>query len=523
MSFVTDRGGRRVAVVAMRRELRIDYHRPLMNYIWWCVRGVPLEQVVSQLLEPSGYTREFRRPSDITLEKHDCLCMSLGDFTFTVVPGRDGGLEDLFARFDRDVLCMIWNDENAWSQILCYHGNQVVWSVSGCRDRESFEIEGSLPTEIEDLFDVDEDRERVPLEIGRRLTGFAIDTEFYTPYPRQIVALNRRPPDVEIDHSTSPPAFIIKPTATLVKAPFEVSYRAGWLQGLARRGDRMLVNTLRQMYALDVGRFPPAIESVGDGDCITAALPPWGGLLVYFGNRDERSSILYERAPDDKPQRLLLPFDSVEALWSLEEGVLAVPRPDAQGDVAPQLITAPRPGERRLTPLRVPVPSGDDERALAASFGDGTFLFAWPGATYHYRNGVLETHPPLNIELTSAFSVAPLARGSLLFASQAEGLVELSSDGRRTRIDGFTRPQLLCPAGDAIAVVDAYHIKLWWPRTRQLTSVADEVFDLEDFAVFLYYDARNDLLVALAEQQLHAVPMRVLAALPRSSARERRP
>jgi hypothetical protein len=290
---------------------------------------------------------------------------------------------------------------------------------------------------------------------------------------------------------------------------------------LAIAHDRMLVGEHFVLHELDTAGFPPAALSHADMQVNAAAFTPWGTELVRMvTDREARPfKFGYFELPSRAPLAIAPDF------------AVGLARPAPGGVLLfPQATTQPRPGVRPLVlrppaslePLELPEPAATERVACEAHpFGDGSLLILWDAVPYRWDGaappvclgGTLE--PPDDLG-----AIVTLADGSIVGAFGRK-LVRIDRAGAQAIVAPLDNLVGVALGPDDVLILseadnpEADALKLYWPATREVTSVAPALLELDDRPSFVYYDAAAGLLVAALARRWHAIPWRELAALRR--------
>jgi hypothetical protein len=292
---------------------------------------------------------------------------------------------------------------------------------------------------------------------------------------------------------------------------------------LAIAGTRMLVGEHFVLHELDTGSFPPGVITYEDMQVTTAAFTPWGTEFVRMAT--DRTQRPFKFSYYELPGRTPLAF---EPPWAIG---LALPMGDALL-LFPQPTTQERAGLRPLVmrsggglePLAVPETAASPQLACGAvPFGDGTMLVIWDGVPYRWDG---EAAP---IALGGALgapddpcAAATLSDGSIV-GGFARKLVRIDREGTQTIVLPLDNVMAVtCGPDDVLVISEGENpeddaLKLWWPETREVTSVQRSDFSIDDRPTFTYYDPISELVVVARPGAWHAVPWFALAELRRVS------
>jgi len=301
----------------------------------------------------------------------------------------------------------------------------------------------------------------------------------------------------------------------------------------AQSGDRFVAYDDFDTHIVDLSSFPPTSRVLPGFRTIAAGFTPWGTLLIRAATDATRRPFvfsLYEVGLPDgapRPLEIKLPWDLALAL-PYRDAVLLFP-----GRKVLQKQPDARPLSLRqgvLTPLDLPPakgkqkPLGLELACDAAPFGDGSMLVVWDGAPYRLDGdaviplggGELEARSPGPQNAVAASDDSIIGMFGLT-------PVRISRDGTREAI----LPQIGALAlvrgpDDALILqqpdnVEGDALKIWWPRTREMTSIQPDAFATDDQPRLLFYASGPGLLVANFGRDWRALPWDAIASLPRLS------
>jgi hypothetical protein len=292
---------------------------------------------------------------------------------------------------------------------------------------------------------------------------------------------------------------------------------------LAIAGTRMFVGEPFVLHEIDIATFPPAVITSSDMQVNAAAFTPWGTDFVRMANdRTQRPlKFAYYELPGREPLALDVPFP-VGVARPGKDCVLLFPQPRAGSEQRVQPLIM-RPGAP-LEPLDVPeAPAAPCD---AITFGDGTLLVIWNNVPYHWDG----ESPPISLggELTppeDLCGATTLADGSIVGAF-GRRLVRIDHDGRREALLHIdTVVAVTRGADDALIIGESESpendvLKIWWPRTRDVTCIDARTLELDDRPTFYYFDAIGEQLVVARPGHWHALAWHELSELPRISEAE---
>jgi hypothetical protein len=291
---------------------------------------------------------------------------------------------------------------------------------------------------------------------------------------------------------------------------------------LALSGDRMLVGEHFVLHELDTASFPPGVVTHDDMQVTAAAFTPWGTEFVRMvTDREVRPfKFGYFELPDRRPLAIDPEF-AVGLARPTRDGVLLFPLPTTQRRAGARPVVLRPPDV--LEPLALPEASAERIECEAIAFGDGSLLVVWDGVPYRWDGG----GPPESLGGTLEAPEDPCAGVALSDGSIVGGfgrkLVRIDRDGRRDTVLPLDNVMAVArgpadtliisegdnPEGDAL--------KLWWPATRELTHVQPKLLELDDRPMFVYFDARAQLVVAARPRMWHALAWSELDAMRRVS------
>jgi len=300
----------------------------------------------------------------------------------------------------------------------------------------------------------------------------------------------------------------------------------------AQSGDRYVTYNGFDTYILDVSSFPPTSRVIPGFRTIASGFTPWGTVLLRAATDPKvRPSVfsLYEVGPSDeapRPLGITLPWDLGFALPHRDVVILFPGRRvlHKQPDARPLAL---RNG--RVTPVNLPPakgkkkPLGLELACDAAPFGDGSMLIVWDGSPYRLDGaaitplggGELETRSP---EVQNAVAVS----NDAIVGMFGQTPVRISRDGRRESIlPGIGALALVRGPDDALILqqpdnVEGDALKIWWPRTREMTCIQTDVFATDDKPKFVVHAVGPGLLIGHYQRDWRALPWDVIAALPRT-------
>jgi hypothetical protein len=183
----------------------------------------------------------------------------------------------------------------------------------------------------------------------------------------------------------------------------------------------------------------------------------------------------------------------------------------------------------RLTPLALPRAVGKkrqygaDINSDAVPFGDGSMFVRWDGEPYRVHGDAVTPLGGGDLEATpndpqSLVTVSDDAIVGLFGRTP----IRISRDGARETILPLTNAMSIVRGPDDALIlregdnVEGDALKIWWPRTREVTQVQPDVFADEEAPNFVLYASGPGLLVGLCGRDWRALPWDVIAALPRT-------
>jgi len=290
---------------------------------------------------------------------------------------------------------------------------------------------------------------------------------------------------------------------------------------LAISGVEALVGEHFVLHHLDISSFPPSTTTTPDMQVTTAAFTPWGTQFVRMAtDRSQRPfKFSYYELPDRDPLDLDPPF-VVGLARATSDSLLLLPQPASRerGTAGPTVMQR----DHRLKPLRLP--EAVDPQRLdcdAMAFGDGSLLIAWDGKAYRW-DGLAD--PKLIDEVLEAAQFpcpfATLSDGSIVGAF-GKTLLRIDHNGTRHESLPIDNVVAIAVADDDTLIIsegenpEGDALKLWWPRTREMTHVHPEMFGIDDRPTFVYFDRAAHLVVVARPGTWHALPWADLAALRR--------
>jgi hypothetical protein len=318
--------------------------------------------------------------------------------------------------------------------------------------------------------------------------------------------------------------------SSLVLAPSAASLS----RPTAQSGDLFVMYEGFDTHIVDLSSFPPTSRVIPGFRTIAAGFTPWGTLLMRAATDSTRRPLafsLFEVGSADgapRPLAIPLPWDLGFAL-PYRDRVLLFPNRKVLKEHPDARPLALRDG--RLTPLDLPPakgrqkPAGLELACDAVPFGDGSMLVVWDGAPYRLDGdavmplggGELETRSPYP---QNAVAVSDDA----IVGMFGQTPVRISRDGARQSI----LPQIGALAivrgpGNALILqqpdnVEGDALKIWWPRTREMTSIQPHVFAVDDNPSFVAFASGPGQLVAYYMHDKHAwraLPWDAIAAIPR--------
>lgn len=284
---------------------------------------------------------------------------------------------------------------------------------------------------------------------------------------------------------------------------------------------RMLVADHVLLHELDTATFPPAVITHEDAQVNAAAFTPWGTEFVRMAtDRTVRPFVFsYLELPDRTPLAIEPPF-AVGLARPGRDCLLLFPQPTTieRANIRPLVMRA----DHQLEPLLVPDPLETSRvECDAIAFGDGELLVIWDAVAYRWDGINAPVMLGQTLEAPEDLAAVALSDGSIAggFGHQ---LLRVARDGTSTVILPLDNVASLARGPGDVLIIgegenpdgDAY--KLWWPETNEVTHIPPSVLELDDRAMFAYYDPIEDLLVAARPGQWHAIPWSELAALKRS-------
>ncbi len=292
---------------------------------------------------------------------------------------------------------------------------------------------------------------------------------------------------------------------------------------IASSGTRMLVGEHFVFHELDTATFPPGVITNADMHVTAAAFTPWGTELVRMAtDRNVRPfQFSYYELPSRAPLAIDPPFPIGIARPARDCVLLFPERSTRQRSGVRPLVL--RPG-LPLEPLDVPEAAAlQSIECTAIEFGDGTYLVVWDGRPYRWD---CETAPvPLGDPLGAPEDVGSagvLADGSIV-GGFGRKLIRIDREGARETILPLDNVMMVAKGPDDVLVIgegdnpedDA--LKLWWPATREITHVSKAALGMTEAPTFIYYDARQELVVAARPGTWHGLPWNTLAAMRRTT------
>ena len=316
-----------------------------------------------------------------------------------------------------------------------------------------------------------------------------------------------------------------------VGGPLRIAPSAVKDQPKAVSGDRFVMYSEAETPILDVSTFPPTTQLISGYRTTMAAFTPWNTVLMSSANDFKVRPLvfsLYEVAASGgtpRPVDFILPWD-LDGAYSSRDALLLFPHRyilQTHPDARPLAL---RGGQ--LTPLDLPPATG--RKAVVGSFlevvsnavrfGDGSMFVLWDSQPYRVNGGQVTAlggddlrtlHDPQTLVTVSDDAIVGLFRGTP---------VRISRDGARETILPLTNAQsIMLGRDDALIIhednnVEGDALKIWWPRTHEVTAVQADVFGAEDAPRFFYF--ASGLLVAHYKREWRALPWDAIAALPRT-------
>ena len=312
------------------------------------------------------------------------------------------------------------------------------------------------------------------------------------------------------------------PTASgaLVTVPSPAQFGGGSV--LAQAGDRYILYAHFETHFVDLSSFPPADRALPGFQTTAAAFTPWGTALLNSATDPTLRPYVFALYEVDLGDLTPRPLD-LGVLWKLDDarptpnGVLLFPRDANHLDARPSLLR-----DGRLTALDLP-PAKRKEihtNAQVVPFGDGSMLVIWNGEPYRLEGDEIVPLGGGDIAIIDLQSAATRPDGSIAL-SDKQVPVRMARDGARETILPLDNAQdLVSGPDDALIIreglnVEGDALKIWWPGTREVTSVHPDFFGVEDVPMFVIYAATPRLLVFYDRKAWTAVPWSTIAALPR--------
>ena len=279
---------------------------------------------------------------------------------------------------------------------------------------------------------------------------------------------------------------------------------------------RLLVFERWRFHDIDTSMWPPASTTREPMQVTIAAPTPWNTLFLRVATDPDQRPYVFENL--DGTRTIELPWEPGDAIAARDAVLIFPDRFASLRSRADHLPLVLRPSG--LTTLDVPRATKADLACFATAFGDGTMLVIWDSVPYRWDG---RTVTPLGGELEGpdgVQAVVTLAEGSVV-GGFGRKLVRIDREGTQTTILPLDNVMMVGLGPDEVLiVVEGDHpesdlMKLYWPRTRELTHVEDEILGLAAPPPLVYYDAPRAQLVLAAPEHWHAVPWATLAALPR--------
>lgn len=292
------------------------------------------------------------------------------------------------------------------------------------------------------------------------------------------------------------------------------------------------------LHDIDISSFPPKVTTHADMQVTAAAFTPWDTQFVRMAtDRTQRPfKFSYYELPDRTPLTIEPPF-TVGLVRSSVDSLLLLPQAAAREgnsacpvvmrhDHSLELLPLPEPVEAQRSadprePLSAPEPNEVQRVGCdAMTFGDGTSLIVWDGKGYCWAGAGFPVLVDSALEAAAISCAVTLSDGSIV-AAFAGTLLRIDLDGRRHEalpIENVTA--LALAADDAIVISEGDNpegdsLKLWWPKTREITHVHPDILALDERPTFVYFDSAAQLLVVARPSTWHALPWAELAAMRR--------
>lgn len=292
---------------------------------------------------------------------------------------------------------------------------------------------------------------------------------------------------------------------------------------IAIDGTRMLVGEHFVLHELETSTFPPEVTTHDGLQVTAAAYAPWGGAFVRMAT--DRTARPFKFACYEMPARTPLavkpPF-AVGRARSARDGVLLFPQPTTKEQAPVRPVVLLRDG---FVPVPVPaarLTSWDQSDAIA--FGDGALLLIWDKVAYRW-DGVA---PPVAFEGSldapeELYSAVTLSDGAIV-GGFGRKLIRIDGEGRRTTILPLENVLAVGRGPDDVLIIgegdnpEGDVLKLWWPRTAEVTSVPRPALGLAEAPMFTYYDPASRCLVVASPGRWTRIPWRELEVMRRVGA-----
>lgn len=281
-------------------------------------------------------------------------------------------------------------------------------------------------------------------------------------------------------------------------------------------GARMLVADHFALHELETTTFPPTVFTHEDMQVNAAAFTPWGTTFVRMAT--DRTARPFKFGYFELPDRTPLPIEPPFAIGSARcagERLLLFPQPTTteRSNVRPQILHA----DHRLEPMLVPEPVETKRvECDAIPFSDREWLVLWDAVAYRW-DGVA---PPvlLGVTLDAPEELCSVTQSDgTIVAGFGHTLQRIDREGTVTPVLPLTNVRLLARGPDDTLIIgDGDALLVYWPATREVTPISNELLGLAEPAMFAYYDPRARLLVAARAGAWHAVPWDEISQLARS-------